>query len=359
MTVFVWVILVLISICSWQTSHSLSVYDRGQVLGVWWTNKRPLNVNTYGDSIPTNAKDSLLIARGFVETFKQIRQNFVSENGKTVNYRSLKDSKQFKDYQLAARELVHLDMLQLGAEQRRSLLINVYNALTVDSITVDAVKMFPPGSLGRLRFYAKTAYNIDNISFSLNDIENGLLRANRGSPAPYAKLPFQADGSSSDKRLQYIVPCDARIHCALNCGAMSCPAINVYNSDFPTNLNTELKTATEVFIEDNLLIDCDNKCLKLSMIFNWYKIDFCTEAMAFSDGIDEDMKEAFSFISSTKIETTGEDDLVINNRNLLVWILRHASTGKRLEILDFLKSTKPRADTMIQFSKYDWTLNEA
>ena len=75
-------------------------------------------------------------------------------------------------------------------------------------------------TLSRLKFYAKSSYNIGGFAFNLNDIENGVLRANRVSAVPMTSIPF----GPSDPRLQISLKVvDPRIHFALNCGAQSWP----------------------------------------------------------------------------------------------------------------------------------------
>ena len=61
--------------------------------------------------------------------------------------------------------------------------------------------------------------------YSLNDIENGVLRNNKPSAAPWAKNPFE----EGDPKLAFCIDCDPRIHFALNCAANSCPPIAVYD----------------------------------------------------------------------------------------------------------------------------------
>ena len=62
--------------------------------------------------------------------------------------------------------------------------------------------------------------------FSLNDIENGVLRSNR-KPIGSFRKPF----SKSDPRLSIALESpESRVHFALVCGAKSCPPIKTYSS---------------------------------------------------------------------------------------------------------------------------------
>ena len=76
--------------------------------------------------------------------------------------------------------------------------------------------------------YSTASYNIGGLVYSLNDIENGLLRGNRVSAVPLTSVPFP---DQNDPRKNLMLNCDPRIHFALNCGAVSCPPIAVYSCD--------------------------------------------------------------------------------------------------------------------------------
>jgi hypothetical protein len=82
---------------------------------------------------------------------------------------------------------------------------------------------------------------------------------------------------NDDARLKYILNnFDPRIHFALNCGATSCPPIALYT---PDNLETGLELATLNFINSSdTCLDLDNKTIKLSQLFKWYKSDFVNES---------------------------------------------------------------------------------
>jgi len=63
--------------------------------------------------------------------------------------------------------------------------------------------------------------------YSLNDIENGILRSNR-KPVAAFRRPF----SNSDIRRHIALKeCEPRVHFALVCGAKSCPPIKTYSAE--------------------------------------------------------------------------------------------------------------------------------
>jgi len=142
--------------------------------------------------------------------------------------------------------------------QKNAFWINVYNGLTNYLIIKEPIKEQMIEIKG---IFSKKTATINNISFSLNDIEHGILRRNarKKLSANHPILPLMVD------QLDY------RIHFALNCGAISCPAIAFYTTD---NLEAELAMAEQAFIDTYFLVDDVAKTISCSEIFKWYREDF-------------------------------------------------------------------------------------
>ena len=110
------------------------------------------------------------------------------------------------------------------------------------------------------------AYDIGGQCFSLNDIENGILRGNKGSMATLYMTPF----GKGDPRIVHALPeAEPKIHFALNCGAKSCPPIKTFK---PDGIDAQLKTATDSYLEndDAVTLEPDKGVIYLSMLFKWY-----------------------------------------------------------------------------------------
>ena len=76
--------------------------------------------------------------------------------------------------------------------------------------------------------WSEFAYDVGGLLFSLDEIEHGVLRCNRGHPKD--KKPMFV--LENDPRMKLMLTkFDARIHFALNCGANSCPPIRIYQAD--------------------------------------------------------------------------------------------------------------------------------
>uniref|UniRef100_A0A1I8IIJ6 DUF547 domain-containing protein n=1 Tax=Macrostomum lignano TaxID=282301 RepID=A0A1I8IIJ6_9PLAT len=148
----------------------------------------------------------------------------ISQDGRSVDYGKLAESEQFAAYRLLARRLQRVNPEAGSPDERLAFFINVYNALVLHA----KLARGPPTSLwSRYRFFADSAYIIGGQSYSLLDIEHGVLRANRRGPG-LLRAPF---GRSDPRRRA--VPLDRPeplIHFALNCGARGCQPIRAYRA---------------------------------------------------------------------------------------------------------------------------------
>lgn len=201
-------------------------------------------------------------------TMLNLKGDFMDPSGSSVRYDLIKGSPKFQEYLSLTRQLKFVNMSEMNKNERKAFLINIYNSLVIHSLVEGLLKKFPGGSLSRLQMYSSASYNIGGHVYSLNDIENGLLRGNRLSAAPFTAVPF---ASLNDRRIDFMIECDPRIHFALNCGAVSCPPIGVYAGDI---IDDQLDIATRGFIEDNTFVNKADKSITLSMLFSWYKEDF-------------------------------------------------------------------------------------
>lgn len=145
-------------------------------------------------------------------------------------------------------------------ETKKSFWINIYNAYFL-ILKVDR-------KVEQKSIYTQKGVIMANSSFSLDDIEHGILRRYRSkySLGYLPKLFVRA----IIKKLA-VDHLDYRIHFALNCGAKSCPPIAFYKSD---SIDSQLQLATQSFVEGETVIDQNNKVIKTTSLFNWYKADF-------------------------------------------------------------------------------------
>ncbi|MDF1538449.1 MAG: DUF547 domain-containing protein [Candidatus Thorarchaeota archaeon] len=153
-----------------------------------------------------------------------------------------------------AESLAEFDLSSLDSREKGlAFWINCYNALSIYGV-LRKLKAEPSFAekgntswFQRVRFFALQKFIVGGSQYTLRDIENRV-------------------------REEYK---DPRIHFALNCSSMGCPALKDgrYSAE---NINEELDAATKLYLSSpqGLSINTDGGELYLSMIFKWYKKDF-------------------------------------------------------------------------------------
>nr|WP_067293015.1 DUF547 domain-containing protein [Marinobacterium profundum] len=135
-------------------------------------------------------------------------------------------------------------------DEQLAFLINAYNAWTVELILgayPDLTSIKELGSLFQSP-WKKVFIPLLGKERSLDDIEHGLIRGS--------------------KRYQ-----DPRIHFAVNCASIGCPALKAeaYNGN---TLEQQLEQQTQLFLQDSSRNRNTAQRLEVSSIFKWYKDDF-------------------------------------------------------------------------------------
>ena len=131
--------------------------------------------------------------------------------------------------------------------KKKAYWINVYNAFTISLI----LDNYPLKSITGIKENGKSAWDIKFIhigetKYSLNDIENNILRKEFNDP---------------------------RIHFAINCGSYSCPKLH-NRSITANNLEIILDRLAKEFIKDKNKNVIHQSKIKISRVFEWYKGDF-------------------------------------------------------------------------------------
>ena len=126
--------------------------------------------------------------------------------------------------------------------------INAYNALTIHSVLphwpgIKSVSNVYP----KFAFFDRVVHVVGGKKYSLNQIENEIIRPRFNEP---------------------------RIHAALNCASISCPPIQPFA--FTAKKLSQLDRAFGDFANDPArnLVDVEKDQVRLSQIFNWYGKDF-------------------------------------------------------------------------------------
>ncbi len=221
------------------------------------------------------------------DQFDQVLRQYVDSQGR-VNYAALKkDSQALESYldQLAVTSPDNLPTRQ----DKLAFWINAYNALTIKGV----IDHYPTPSVRRIKplggFFRRIIYQVGGHSYTLNDIEHGIIRAKFYEP---------------------------RIHFALVCASKGCPQLE--NRAFlPDTLEEQLENATRNFINnpEKVRLEHPDRVLYLSKIFEWYAEDFEERADNVIDFIAVYMSQAdAAFIKQEGIQVKYLDyDWTLNN----------------------------------------------
>ena len=148
-------------------------------------------------------------------------------------------------------------------DDKRAFWINLYNAYTQA-----ALKKNPEQYKSRNKFFGNKSIKVAGQSFSLDDMEHGILRRSKikWSLGHFNKLfPGKTEKALRVDRLDY------RLHFALNCGAKSCPPIAFYK---PEDINQQLDLATKAYLRSEAEYDETTNTVKLPTLMSWFRRDF-------------------------------------------------------------------------------------
>lgn len=180
--------------------------------------------------------------------WNSLLQRYVSSEGK-VDYSGFKSDRLFAEY---INELKgnHPDDSWAKSEQM-AYWINAYNAFTIQLITQN----MPLKSIKDITEpWDNKFIIIEGKSYSLNDIENRILRKGFNDP---------------------------RIHFGVNCASISCPKL--WNKAFTAgNLEGSLDKLTRGFINDPGYNTIKNREIIISPLFDWYAEDFTSKGSLIS-----------------------------------------------------------------------------
>lgn len=183
-----------------------------------------------------------------IDTFIKKTDTFLKENvnKNKVNYESIK--KNDTDLNALVKIIAKFDLTNENEQNKKAFFINAYNILIINAIVAKYPVKSPLDIHG---IFDKTKHEIANTTFTLNDIENKMLREKYN---------------------------DLRIHFVLVCGANGCPPITNF-AYTPENLDKQLDKQTRLAINNPNFIQINSKQKKVevSQIFEWYSKDFISK----------------------------------------------------------------------------------
>lgn len=187
----------------------------------------------------------------------------VTNNGNAtwVRYADFqRDRAKLKIYLDTLSSMSPIEFESWSKNKQLSFLINAYNAFTIELILTrypDIESIWDTGSLF-VKPWRKKFFTLLGQKRHLDDIEHNMIRK---------KGVFD----------------DPRIHFAVNCASISCPALRseafVYDQ-----LDKQLENSLIRFLSDSSRnrFNTETKTLEVSKIFHWYKEDFSQDRIKFS-----------------------------------------------------------------------------
>ena len=148
-------------------------------------------------------------------------------------------------------------------DEKKSFWINIYNGFTQVLL-----KKNPGAYKNRNKFFGAKQIHIAQKSFSLDEVEHGILRRSKIKwSLGYLNKLFP---SKIEKELR-VQKLDYRIHFALNCGAKSCPPIAFYDFE---KLSNQLDMAAKTYLVGETKYDSSKNILYLPALMGWFRRDF-------------------------------------------------------------------------------------
>lgn len=148
-------------------------------------------------------------------------------------------------------------------DKKKTFFINVYNAFTNN-----ALRKNPAQYKDRNKFFKDEQFNIAGNKLSLDIIEHGFLRKSsiKLSLGKLKKIfPSKLERKFRVKKVDY------RIHFALNCGAKSCPAVDVYKLE---TIDKQLEANKITYLKKDTKFDKVKNELYVTSLMSWFRGDF-------------------------------------------------------------------------------------
>ncbi|MBA4302711.1 MAG: DUF547 domain-containing protein [Sphingobacteriaceae bacterium] len=164
---------------------------------------------------------------------------------------------------LAELQEEQLAVALINDDAKKVFWINVYNAMIQYQLAKDTSSY-----VNRRKFFRSRNIVVAGQKLSFDDIEHGMLR---GSKVKWAGGYIHKLVPSAFERKFRVEKLDWRIHFALNCGAMSCPAVFQYTQ---AEVDKQLENSTNLFLMFETAYDSTTNTLQLPKLFSWFRNDF-------------------------------------------------------------------------------------
>lgn len=205
---------------------------------------------------------SLMIgAVSVVAQSSEIDYNRVSED--LLN--ALKDGNDTKAYTdiLEASTIDELVEFLDTDHKKLAFWINIYNSYII--LTLQGNQELYEN---RSKFFKTPRIKIAGEEVGFSKIEHGIIRRSQwllGLGVIKKPFPGKWERKLRVKKREY------RVHFALNCGAIACPPVTVYD---PINLDKQLQFMTDKYLKENTVYDEAKNKVTTTPLFSWFRGDF-------------------------------------------------------------------------------------
>jgi hypothetical protein len=227
--------------------------------------------------------------------FGRVLETYSREMGTRFDYEGLK--KEPSDLQGYLDEVARVDLSSLSRDELLALLINTYNAATIDTI-LESFDPAHPRGVESIRdipdVFTRRTHRIGGFQLSLDDLEHGLIR-------PLFK--------------------DPRAHFVVNCASVSCAPLPGQALSGRT-LGSQLEYAARSTLSSPAYVRLEGNRLRVSKLLDWFAADFTTPGYHGAE------------------------------KSVALYLRKYASA----EVASFVAA---HPDPRITFMDYDWSLNRA
>jgi len=183
--------------------------------------------------------------------------------GHRFDYEGFAGSREFPALRAAGRAIAAFDCASLVIGLRLAFWLNVYNALVLHAVVA---RRATQGVRALGDFFSASCYMVGGFSFSLDDIEHGLLRVS--TPAG----PFGGPIGRDDPRRAFTpYVFDERVHFAMYCACRSSAPLAAFRAE---GLDAALERATRVHLGRHVQVADRGATLVVPKVFDWYAADF-------------------------------------------------------------------------------------
>lgn len=187
----------------------------------------------------------------------------------SVNFlEAVRDKQNIDEYAetLKSYSVVELSAGLTSDHDKKTFWINVYNGFVVVLLR-DHPELY--GDRGA--FFSEPRMTIAGQKLSFDDIEHGILRRSK------VKLSYGYLGKvfvdKYEKKMR-VSEVDWRIHFALNCGAASCPPVEVYDVN---TIEGQLQNRAKQYLTQTTTVAEEGNSVEVTTLMNWFRADFGSE----------------------------------------------------------------------------------